>query len=261
LFIEDLVPIKNWLLFLLLFFVFFFFTTEAYAVEGPLSGLPSLSIDPGQAGSPQQISLTLQILLLITVLSLAPAMVLMVTSFTRILVVLGFLRNAMGIQQLPPNQVIVTLALFLTLFVMRPVLEEVYIEAYKPLQEGAITTSQAMERAIVPVRGFMLSQARDEELSLMISLSDSERPETPEDVSTLVLLPAFMLSELKTAFQMGVVLFVPFLVIDMIVSSILMSMGMIMLPPMLVSLPFKVLLFVLANGWDLVVVSLVKSFA
>ena len=184
----------------------------------------------------------------------------MVTSFTRILVVLGFLRNAMGVQQLPPNQVIVTLAIFLTLFIMRPVWEEVYKEAYQPLQNGAITTQEALERTLKPVRAFMLSQTREKELSLMVSLADMERPESPEDVPTLVLLPAFMLSELKTAFQMGVVLFVPFLVIDMIVSSVLMSMGMIMLPPMLVSLPFKVLLFVLANGWDLVIVSLVKSF-
>jgi flagellar biosynthetic protein FliP len=166
----------------------------------------------------------------------------------------------MGIQQLPPNQVIVTLALFLTLFIMRPVFEEVYVEAYQPLQSGTITAQEALHRSLDPIRTFMLGQTRDEELSLMVSLSETERPEGPEDVPTLVLLPAFMLSELKTAFQMGVVLFVPFLVIDMIVSSILMSMGMIMLPPMLVSLPFKVLLFVLADGWDLVVVSLVKSF-
>lgn len=224
------------------------------------SALPTVPFGLVEVGGGDQVSLPVQLLVLITVLSLAPAIALMVTSFTRILIVLGFLRNALGIQQLPPNQVIATLALFLTLFIMKPVWETIYVEAYIPLQEGSINVEQAMETAARPIRTFMLSQTRDEELSLMISLSDSERPETPDEVSTMVLLPAFMLSELKTAFQMGVVIFVPFLVIDMIVSSILMSMGMIMLPPMLVSLPFKVLLFVLANGWNLVVVSLVKSF-
>lgn len=256
-----MVPIKGWPLKLVLLLFICLVPSAAFAADVALPTVPSVNLSVGQSGDPQQLSVTLQILLLITVLSLAPAMVLMVTSFTRILVVLGFLRNAMGIQQLPPNQVMITLALFLSLFIMRPVWEEVYLDAYKPLQEGQIQADQALTKGLVPIRQFMLSQTRDEELSLMISLSDLERPETPDDVSTLVLLPAFMLSELKTAFQMGVVIFVPFLVIDMIVSSILMSMGMIMLPPMLVSLPFKVLLFVLANGWDLVVVSLVKSFS
>jgi len=228
----------------------------AQEAQGPVAPSVSLNIN----GNQQDLPLTMQVFLLVTLLSLAPALALMVTSFTRILVVLGFLRSAIGVQQLPPNQVIVTLAIFLTLFIMRPVWEDVYKNAYLPLQEGQITTQEAMERTLKPVRDFMLSQTKEKELSLMISLSDLERPNAPEDVPTLVLLPAFMLSELKTAFQMGVVLFVPFLVIDMIVSSVLMSMGMIMLPPMLVSLPFKVLLFVLADGWDLVIVSLVKSF-
>jgi flagellar biosynthetic protein FliP len=156
--------------------------------------------------------------------------------------------------------VVVTLALFLTLFIMRPVWENIYTEAYVPYQAGEIETAEAIDRTLEPIREFMFTHTRDEELSLMVSLSESERPEGREDVSLLVLLPAFMLSELKTAFQMGVVLFVPFLVIDMIVASVLMAMGMIMLPPMLVSLPFKVLLFVLADGWDLVVVSLIESF-
>jgi len=245
--------------FLLLFMFMFCLSAEvAQAQEVARPVLPSVSLNVN--GNQQDLPLTMQVFLLVTLLSLAPALALMVTSFTRILVVLGFLRNAMGVQQLPPNQVIVTLAIFLTLFIMRPVWEEVYKEAYQPLQNGAITTQEALERTLKPVRAFMLSQTREKELSLMVSLADMERPESPEDVPTLVLLPAFMLSELKTAFQMGVVLFVPFLVIDMIVSSVLMSMGMIMLPPMLVSLPFKVLLFVLANGWDLVIVSLVKSF-
>ena len=232
----------------------------AWAAEG-VPAIPTVRIGVEEASDPGQVSLTVQILILLTVLSLAPALALMATSFTRILVVLGFLRNAMGIQQLPPNQVVVTLALFLTLFIMRPVWETVYNEAYVPYQAGEISTAEAVDKTLEPVRNFMLSHTRDEELSLMVSLSESERPEGPEDVSLFILLPAFMLSELKTAFQMGVVLFVPFLVIDMIVASVLMAMGMIMLPPMLVSLPFKVLLFVLADGWDLVVVSLIESFS
>lgn len=229
------------------------------AAEG-VPAIPTVSIGIEEAADPGQVSLTVQILILLTVLSLAPALALMTTSFTRILIVLGFLRNAMGIQQLPPNQVVVTLALFLTLFIMRPVWENIYTEAYVPYQAGEIETAEAIDRTLEPIREFMFTHTRDEELSLMVSLSESERPEGREDVSLLVLLPAFMLSELKTAFQMGVVLFVPFLVIDMIVASVLMAMGMIMLPPMLVSLPFKVLLFVLADGWDLVVVSLIESF-
>jgi flagellar biosynthesis protein FliP len=232
----------------------------AFSQTSSFPALPAISINAGDGSDPGQVSMTLQILLLITVLSLAPAIALMATCFTRILVVLGFLRNAMGIQQLPPNQVIVTLALFLTLFIMRPVWERVYNDAYIPFQEGTISTGQAIDEAMVPVRGFMMKHTRDEELSLMVSLSGSERPQDQSEISLLVLLPAFMLSELKTAFQMGVVIFLPFLVVDMIVSSILMAMGMIMLPPMLVSLPFKVLLFVLADGWDLVVVSLIRSF-
>jgi flagellar biosynthetic protein FliP len=232
----------------------------AFSQTSSFPALPAISINAGDGSDPGQVSMTLQILLLITVLSLAPAIALMATCFTRILVVLGFLRNAMGIQQLPPNQVIVTLALFLTLFIMRPVWERVYNDAYMPFQEGTISTGQAIDEAMVPVRGFMMKHTRDEELSLMVSLSGSERPQDQSEISLLVLLPAFMLSELKTAFQMGVVIFLPFLVVDMIVSSILMAMGMIMLPPMLVSLPFKVLLFVLADGWDLVVVSLIRSF-
>lgn len=253
-----MVSIKRLISVILALLLLSLLATAVTAAEIQIPEIAGLDLS-GEGGS-GQISLALQVLLLITVLSLAPAIILMVTSFTRVLVVLGFLRNAMGIQQLPPNQVIVTLALFLTLFIMRPVFEEVYVEAYQPLQSGTITAQEALHRSLDPIRTFMLGQTRDEELSLMVSLSETERPEGPEDVPTLVLLPAFMLSELKTAFQMGVVLFVPFLVIDMIVSSILMSMGMIMLPPMLVSLPFKVLLFVLADGWDLVVVSLVKSF-
>jgi flagellar biosynthetic protein FliP len=237
-----------------------FLAVKAQGADIPIPALPSVTLSVGKAASPQQASVTIQVLLLLTILSLAPAIALMTTCFTRILVVLGFLKSAMGIQQLPPNQVIVALALFLTFFIMRPTWEQIYADAYKPMQEGKISTEQAYERGIRPLREFMFRQTREKELSLMVSLSGMKRPEKPEDVPTVVLMPAFLVSELKTAFQMGVVIFIPFLVIDMIVSSVLMAMGMIMLPPMLVSLPFKVLLFVLADGWDLLVVGLVKSF-
>jgi len=176
------------------------------------------------------------------------------------LVVLSFVRSAIGVQQMPSNQILVTLALFLTFFTMAPVWQEVYDEALDPYLRGEILAPEALNGAIKPVRAFMLKETREGELSLMVSLADLPRPQTPNDLPTRVLIPAFMLSELKIAFQMGVVIFIPFIVVDMIVASVLMSMGMIMLPPMLVSLPFKVLLFVMADGWDLVVSSLVSSF-
>jgi len=226
----------------------------------PVPPLPALSVGIVPAKSPQDVAMTLQIVALMTVLSMAPAILLMLTSFTRILVVLGFVRNAMGLQQMPPNQILVTLALFLTAFTMTPVWDEVYQKGLTPYMRGQIPAAQAWDRTLRPLRGFMFRQTREAELSLMIRLSKEPRPKNQEDVPTRVLIPAFMLSELKTAFQMGVVLFVPFIVIDMIVSSVLMSMGMIMLPPMMISLPFKVLLFVVADGWDLVIASLVSSF-
>jgi flagellar biosynthetic protein FliP len=195
-----------------------------------------------------------------TVLSMAPAIVLMLTSFTRILVVLGFVRNAMGLQQMPPNQVIASLALFLTFFTMAPVWDQVYKGALVPYMRGQISAERAFQGAEGPVRSFMLRQTRERELSLMVRLAKMKQPKNQDQVPTRVLIPAFILSELKTAFQMGVVIFIPFIVVDMIVSSVLMSMGMIMLPPMMISLPFKVLLFVMADGWDLVIASLVTSF-
>jgi flagellar biosynthetic protein FliP len=204
--------------------------------------------------------LSLQILALLTVLSLAPAIVLMLTSFTRILVVLGFVRNALGLQQMPPNQVIVTLALFLTLFTMSPVWQRIFDTSLSPYMDGRMSAREAMQGVVTPLRDFMLRQTREQELSLMVSMAELPRPNNADDVPLRVLIPAFILSELKTAFQMGVVVFVPFVVVDMIVASVLMAMGMIMLPPMLISLPFKVLLFVLADGWNLVIASLVTSF-
>lgn len=229
------------------------------APEAPTLPLPAIQFGLKAAGSSQDVVLSLQMLALLTILSMAPAIVLMLTSFTRILIVLGLVRNALGLQQLPPNQVLVTLALFLTFFTMTPVWQQTYEGALVPYMNNEIPARQAWDNTLRPLRGFMLRQTRQEELSLMISLAKEARPRNAEDVSLRVLMPAFMLSEIKTAFQMGIVIFVPFIVVDMIVSSVLMAMGMIMLPPMMISLPFKILLFVLADGWNLVIASLVTS--
>lgn len=227
----------------------------------PTIPIPALSLGIKMAESPSDVAVTLQILALLTVLSLAPAIVLMVTCFTRILVVLGFVQRAIGLQQTPPNQVIVGLALFLTLFIMGPTWGKVYDDALGPYLAGNISSAEAWDGTIGPVREFLFKFTRQEELSLMVTMAKIDQPRNAADVPTRVLLPAFMLSELKTAFQMGVVIFIPFIVVDMIVASVLMAMGMIMLPPMMISLPFKILLFVMADGWDLVVTSLLKSFA
>ena len=222
--------------------------------------MPSVFLGVRPADSPQDVAVTLQILALLTVLSLAPAIILMVTSFTRIAIVLGFVQRAIGLQQTPPQQVIVGLALFLTLFTMYPTWNRVYEKGLAPYLARDIGAAQAWEETIVPVREFMFRFTRQEELSLMVSMAGLERPESRDSVPTRVLVPAFMLSELKTAFQMGVVIYIPFIVVDMVVSSVLLAMGMMMLPPMMISLPFKLLLFVMADGWNLVVVSLLKSF-
>ena len=222
--------------------------------------LPSLTLGVGQADSPRDVALTLQILALMTVLSLVPAILLMVTSFTRIIIVLGFVQRAIGLQQSPPQQVIAGLALFLTMFTMYPTWNQVYENSLSPYLSGSINSQQAWENSIKPVRDFMFRYTRQEELSLIISMSESPRPANQSEVPTRVLIPAFMLSELKTAFQMGVVIYIPFLVVDMVVSSVLLAMGMMMLPPMMISLPFKILLFIMADGWNLVVMSVLKSF-
>jgi len=202
----------------------------------------------------------LQIVFLLTVLTMAPAILLMMTSFTRILVVLGFMRQAMGTQQMPPNQVLISLALFLTFFVMSPVIKQVNDEALQPFLAKEITQDEALQKGLGPIRGFMLRSTREKDLKLFYEMSGNQRPKTLEDVPTHVLIPAFMISELKTAFQIGFMIYVPFLILDMVVASVLLAMGMLMLPPILVSLPFKLMLFVLVDGWNLVVGSLVRSF-
>ncbi len=222
--------------------------------------LPKISIEVGQTTEPSELSSTLQIILLITILALAPSIVIMMTSFIRFVVVLSFLRHALGVQQLPPNQLILALSLLLTFFVMAPVIDKAYTEGIKPYMEEKITQEEAIEIATAPVREFMLSQTREKDLALFVNIAKLDKPESPSDIPLHVMIPGFVISELRLAFQIAFVLFIPFLVIDMVVASVLMSMGMMMLPPIIVSLPFKILLFVLVDGWYLLVKSLVESF-
>ncbi len=222
----------------------------------PVPTVPGL----GAAQSPQDVTLSLQLILGLTVLTLAPSILIMLTSFTRTIVVLSLLRNAIGLQQMPPNQVLLGLALFLTFFVMAPVFKQVNDSALQPFANGQITQEQAFDTGMKPVREFMFKQVREKDLALFVHLAKIDQPQTPDDVPTYTLIPAFIISELKTAFQMGFFIFIPFLIIDMVVASTLISMGMIMLPPALISLPFKLLLFVMVDGWYLIVRSLVTSF-
>jgi len=223
--------------------------------------LPNVSLNiGGSADQPGQMSGLLQLMIFLTLLTLAPAILLMVTSFTRIVVVLSLVRNALGTQQMPPNQIIIGLALFLTFFVMAPVWNRINTEALQPYQEEQISGEQAFAAATAPLKDFMLKQTREKDLALFIKMSREKRPEKPADITLSVLVPAFIISELKTAFQIGFMIYLPFMIIDMVISSILLSMGMMMLPPIIMSLPFKLLLFVLVDGWYLIVGSLVQSF-
>ncbi len=209
--------------------------------------------------APSNIATSLQIVLLLTVLTLAPSILIMMTSFTRIVVVLSFLRNALGLQQMPPNQVLIGLALFLTLYIMAPVGQDINNNAIKPYTEGKITQEEAYQNAIKPLKNFMLKQTRQSDLNLFVSLAKI-KVNNAEDLPMRVVIPSFIISELKTAFQIGFIIYIPFLIIDIVVASVLMSMGMFMLPPVLISLPFKVLLFILVDGWNLVVKSLILGF-
>ncbi|CAM5318382.1 flagellar type III secretion system pore protein FliP [Thauera mechernichensis] len=222
--------------------------------------LPALTTTDAPGGGTTY-SLTIQTLLLMTLLSFIPAMVLMMTSFTRIIIVFSLLRQAMGTQTAPPNQVLLGLALFLTFFIMSPVAERVYTDAYLPMSEGVIQFDEALERASVPVKAFMLKQVREPDLDLFARLAEVPAVDKAEDLPMRVVIPAFVTSELKTAFQIGFIIFIPFIIIDMVVASVLMSMGMMMMSPVIVSLPFKIMLFVLVNGWTLLIGSLVQSFA
>ncbi|MDH4155883.1 MAG: flagellar type III secretion system pore protein FliP [candidate division Zixibacteria bacterium] len=222
--------------------------------------LPKVSVQVGEATEPADLSTTLQIVVLLTVLALAPSIIIMVTSFVRFTVVFSFLRQAMGIHQMPPNQLLLALALILTFFVMSPVINKSYNEGIKPYLDQQISKEEAFDTAVAPFRKFMLAQTREKDLALFVNIAKIEQPQNADDIPLHVLVPGFVISELRTAFQIAFVLFVPFLVIDMVVASVLMSMGMMMLPPIIVSLPFKILLFVLVDGWYLLVKSLVESF-
>ncbi|MDS4016553.1 MAG: flagellar type III secretion system pore protein FliP [Candidatus Accumulibacter sp.] len=223
-------------------------------------GLPAFTSTPGPGGS-QTYTLSVQTLLTLTALTFIPAALLMMSSFTRIIIVLSLLRHALGTQTSPPNQVLLGLSLFLTFFIMSPVLDTVYTDAYVPLSENRITYLQAIERGAVPLRKFMLKQTREADIALFARMTNAPRFQTAEDVPMRLLIPAFVTSELKTAFQIGFIIFIPFLIVDMVVASVLMSMGMMMMSPVMVSLPFKLMLFVLVDGWHLLLGSLMASFA
>jgi flagellar biosynthetic protein FliP len=221
-----------------------------------VSGIPAISLQIGD----QNIATPLQIVALLTLLSLAPAILVTLTAFVRIVIVLSFLRQAVGTQSMPPNQVVVSLALFLTFFVMLPTFREIHERAIVPYQAEEIGDKDALVRAYDPLRQFMLRQTREKDLALFLGATGAPRPDTPEQVPPQALLPAFLISELKTAFQMGFLIYIPFLILDMVVASVLTSMGMITLPPVLISLPFKLMLFVLVDGWNVLTGSLVQSF-
>jgi flagellar biosynthetic protein FliP len=235
-------------------------TAEVVSAQDKLMPFPKISVEVGKATKPEEVSVTLQILFLMTILSLAPALLILTTSFTRIIVVFHFLKQAMGTPQMPPSQVLVGLALFLTFFVMAPVWNKVNDQALQPYLNKNLTLEEAYQKGVEPIREFMLKQTREEDLGLFLNLAKIEKPNTRAEVPTYVLIPAFAISELRVGFQIGFVLFIPFLIIDLIVSSILMSMGMMMLPPIMISVPFKILLFILVDGWHLIVSSLISSF-
>ncbi len=247
---------RRWLAPLLLVLLAMLLTGCAGSADIPVPKVGGISA----AQTPQDVALSLQLIIGLTVLTLAPSILIMMTSFTRTVIVLSLLRNAIGLQQMPPNQVLMGLALFLTFFVMAPVLQQVNDTALQPFMAGTMTEDVAFNTAMVPVRGFMFKQVREKDLGLFVHLAKIDQPKTPDDVPTYVLIPSFIISELKTAFQMGFFIFLPFLIVDMVVASTLVSMGMIMLPPALISLPFKLLLFIMVDGWYLIVRSLVMSF-
>jgi flagellar biosynthetic protein FliP len=229
----------------------------AFAWAAP--GLPAVTSTP-TAGGGQSYSFSIEALLFLTSLTLLPAMLLMMTSFTRIVIVLSLLRQALGTLQAPPNQVVVGLSLFLTFFIMGPVFDKIYDVAWKPYTDNQISFVEAVDRGSQPLKAFMLKQTRQEDLALFVKLSNSPALQSPEQTPMKILVPAYVISELKTAFQIGFIVFIPFLIIDMVVASVLMSMGMMMLSPMLVSMPFKLMLFVLADGWNLLIASLVQTY-
>ncbi|NPA24534.1 MAG: flagellar type III secretion system pore protein FliP [Deltaproteobacteria bacterium] len=222
--------------------------------------IPTLQVGVGATTDPGQVSVAIQVLLLLTVLALAPSILVLMTSFTRLVIVFHFLRQAVGTQTMPPNQVLVGLSLFLTFFIMYPVFNRINHEAFQPYVAKEIGQQEALKRALEPMREFMFRQTSEKDLAMFISMSKTARPKTMADIPTHVLIPSFIISELKTAFQIGFLIYIPFLMLDMVVASVLLSMGMMMLPPVMISLPFKLILFVMADGWHLLVGSLMQSF-
>ncbi len=240
------------------FFIILLLILGAFSISAQV--LPKVTLGFEEADGPQDVAVTLQILFILTILSIAPSILIMMTSFTRISIVLSMLRKAVGTQSSPSNQIIISLSLFLTFFIMSPVLIEANDKALQPYLRGELTHKQAYNNAIIPFRTFMLRQTREKDLALMINNSSLPKPKNSDELPMQVIIPAFAISEIRMAFQMGFLLYLPFLMIDMIIASILMSMGMMMLPPVLISAPFKILLFVLVDGWYVVIESLVKSF-
>lgn len=242
--------------------VLLFFVVDTFAQQKSTTfPFPKVSLDVGTAQTGNDVSVTLQILLLMTVLSLAPSIVIMTTAYLRIIIVFHFLKSALGTQQMPPSQLLAGVALFVTFFIMTPTWNKVNDEALKPLMANQINVEEAYNKGIEPIRQFMFKQTRDEDLELFIGLSNQVRPANRNEISTYILIPSFVLSELRAGFIMGFFLFIPFIMVDMIISSILMAMGMMMMPPMMISLPFKILLFILVDGWNLIIGSLVRSFS
>lgn len=231
----------------------------AYAEADPIFTIPNIDIGISDAQEPEEISSTIQVIVLLTILALAPSILVLMTCFTRIIIILSFLRKALALQTTPPNQVLVGLALFMTFFLMAPTFSEIKENAYDPLLKNEISREDAFDNAINPLRDFMLRQVRSKDLALFVELADVESPETIEDIPTSAIIPAFIISELKTGFEVGFLLFIPFIVIDMVVASTLMSLGMMMLPPVMISLPFKLLLFIMIDGWNLIVRSIIAG--
>lgn len=249
------IPRMKILTFLSAIILLLIFVSKVQAVP-----VPTINIGIGESENPKEVASTLKILFFLTILSLAPALLILTTSFSRIIIVLSFLRQALGTQQMPPNQILIGLALFLTFFIMHPFWTEINSSALQPYLSEKISQEEALDTALKPIRKFMFNQTRPKDLAMFINMSGTERPENRTDVSTHILIPAFIISELKTAFQIGFLIYIPFLILDMVVASVLLSMGMMMLPPVLISLPFKLMLFVLVDGWYLTVGSLMKSF-
>ncbi len=250
---------KKLILFLLVCLISFL-SQDIAAQQSTSIPFPKIDLQVGTAQDGNDVSTTLQILLLMTILSLAPSIVIMTTAYLRIIIVFHFLKNALGTQQMPPSQLLAGIALFVTFFIMAPTWNKVNDEALQPLMDNKIKVSEAYDKGIEPIREFMFKNVREEDLELFVGLANIDRPQNRDELPTYILIPAFVLSELRTGFIIGFFMFIPFIMVDMIVSSILMSMGMMMMPPMMISLPFKILLFILVDGWNLIIGSLVRSF-